>query len=206
MADKSIGIMMAEIRQLNTDKGWRSQNKTFEDCIALLHTEAAEMTEAWRRWGLADQTPPQHPRVLPGGELDSLVPGRDYEVPKPEGVGSEIADVLIRTLDLADIIGILPFASDTPKHGLVLAEITRWDMRTVINRNRIPGPLVSFGGHVTWLHREIDRVWTDPMEVDSVLRTIAFIADKFEFDLMAEYDRKMIHNWTRGFRHGGKLL
>lgn len=54
--------------------------------IALIHSEVTEMLEAYRDHGLEDATYPV-----------SSVDGR--LLPKPEGVGSEVADVLIRLLD-----------------------------------------------------------------------------------------------------------
>lgn len=200
MADKSINEMTAEIRKLNTTMGWRDQpGKTFGDYIALLHTEVAEMTEAWRRWGLEDQTPELSPMVKDGGELDSLVPGVDYQLPKPEGVGSELADVWIRALDTADAIRVRVIPE-----GMYVIE--PWHQNELIARGRIPGPLVSFGDYEAWLHREIDRVWSEPDEFYSLLRAVVTFAERFEFDIPAEYERKMKFNWTREFRHGGKRL
>jgi len=69
--------------------------RTFGDDIALLHSEVSEMLEAYRVGGLADQTKePYDPAALP----------------KPEGVGAEAADVLVRLLDTCSRYGIDLFA------------------------------------------------------------------------------------------------
>jgi NTP pyrophosphatase (non-canonical NTP hydrolase) len=86
---KTIAEMTAEVREVNTRLGWHTPGKnTFGDYIALLHSELSEALEAYRDHGLADAT------------------GHEGLNPKPEGVGSELADVLIRLVSTADLCGI----------------------------------------------------------------------------------------------------
>ena len=80
---KSFIEMEEEIAAVNRANGWFDSHRTFGEDIALLHSEVSEAFEAYRSWGLRDMT------SQPEGGL----------LPKPEGVGSEFADVLIRLLD-----------------------------------------------------------------------------------------------------------
>lgn len=77
--------MTTEVRSLNTEKGWRDIPATFGDRIALIHSEVSEALEAFRVRGVEPYT---------------------TEAGKPDDVGSELADILIRLLDTCDIYGV----------------------------------------------------------------------------------------------------
>jgi NTP pyrophosphatase (non-canonical NTP hydrolase) len=117
--DVSIRIIQAYIKQNNIAKGFRPQHDCppgcvthpgpdFSTCMANLHGEVSEAWEAWREHGIVDMTPTRGepiPRESKPGERPGMrVAG--YLDPKPEGVASELADVLIRLLDTADIFQI----------------------------------------------------------------------------------------------------
>src|SRR5690349_13250902 len=86
--------MQREIRDLNISKGWRNADGThrnsFGELVALIHEEVSEMLSAFRSHQLEDATEVVYGKLLP----------------KPEGVGSEAADTLIRLLDLCEVHGI----------------------------------------------------------------------------------------------------
>jgi NTP pyrophosphatase (non-canonical NTP hydrolase) len=73
----------AEVEAVNRANGWFDGERTFGEDIALLHSEVSEALEAFRDHGVADVTQPSV----------------DGALSKPEGVGSEMADVLVRLLD-----------------------------------------------------------------------------------------------------------
>jgi NTP pyrophosphatase (non-canonical NTP hydrolase) len=80
---KSLEEMQEEVLEFCKAKGWYDEPVSFGESIALLHSEASEALEAYRQWGLGDAT------------LDEEI----VTTPKPEGVGSEFADLFIRILD-----------------------------------------------------------------------------------------------------------
>lgn len=75
---RSLEDMKYEVYQLNHEKGWFEEDRQFGTDIALLHSEASEMLEAYREIGM------RHREDAHG---------------KPDDVQSEAADVLIRLLD-----------------------------------------------------------------------------------------------------------
>lgn len=79
--------MQDEVFRLNSSKGWYDEDRSVGDMVALLHSEVSEVLEAYRTWKFQDGT--------------KLVSDNAESVRKPEGVGSEMADCLIRLLDMA---------------------------------------------------------------------------------------------------------
>lgn len=104
VVEKGFVTMQMAVTINNHQKGWRSgdlepQRRNFGELIALLHSEVSEALEAYR-----DGIPVS--RVLYENPLDKADLVKSFishgELAKPVGVASELADVIIRVLDMAD--------------------------------------------------------------------------------------------------------
>lgn len=97
---KTIAQMTEEVYDNNVEKGWQPSENTFAESMMMLVTEVAEAVEAFRDHGLNDATADHYDRMhglCVHGEPRGCC--SDGKLSKPEGVGSELADVLIRLLD-----------------------------------------------------------------------------------------------------------
>lgn len=192
-----------EIYEVNVANGWFEEDRGYDADIVLLHSEISEALEAYREDGFADVTAaPMRLRRCrltlwedTGGRAAGVPrPECDCPPPKPEGVGSELADVLIRFLDTA--------------------KRRAWDLLALEQADRAFetwGNTDDFLGSLRELHYVTSVIGVRP-DVPStavlgtflkVLRRAAMLA---EVDLDTEYARKIAYNRTRGHRHGGKRV
>lgn len=101
---KTIPQMQAEVVVVEELLGWKGPEvplNSFGESMMLLTTEVSEAFDAYRNWGLTD-----HSEVVGRENGDEDTMGNYLKILKPEGVGSELADVLIRLLSSCDQWGV----------------------------------------------------------------------------------------------------
>ena len=180
---KTLAQMTAEVVENNTAKGWYENCATFPEAMAMLHSEVSEALEAWRIWGLEDGTAGS--AITPGGNTGA----------KPEGVGSEFADIFIRLLDDAWLFGQI-------------------DLEALAHPGRF-GVNDSFPANMNMLHDLISKTsmeenggeqWRIPHRFADILTFLRQLCEEYDVDLQAEYERKAAYNRSREYRHGGKRI
>jgi hypothetical protein len=188
---KALSEMEAEVEAYCRDKGWWAVEVPFAVAMSLLHEEAAEAGHAWRVWGLTDQT--VFVRLSDHTVVEDLatVDAGDL-VSKPEGVGSEFADIFIRMLD-ADA----RYKLDLEEHLEPDEEIFALDDEFLVNINTLHGLIAR----VTMAGESYESPSSAFAGILSFLRQLCKL---YGIDLMAEYERKMAYNRTRAYRHGGR--
>lgn len=180
---KSLKEMEAEVKEYCVAKGWYDEDVPVPTALALLHEEASEAGRAWRDWGFEDMTT---------GAADK--PGGDWRA-KPRGVGSELADVVIRIMDYSG------------RYDLGLPDL-------MSSRRGAYGLSDEFLVNINGLHDMISRVsmaWdSEPMAGDLAAGLADVLAFTFQLarhvgiGIQAEYERKMAYNHLREYRHGGR--
>lgn len=181
--------MQAEVVAFCVAKGWREAPMPFDDAMALLHTEIAESSDAWRRWGTTDATTADDPGSYPG----------EPHLPKPEGVGSEFADILIRLLDDCEQYNV-----DLAAEAVAYPGLYGIDVSFLTNMNT----LHTMVARATMVHESGD--WGEvrggftrhPFAVIYVF--LMQLCEHYGIDMQSEYDRKMAYNVTCPYKHGNK--
>ena len=202
--NRTLAQMTAEIVENNTRLGWYENVATFPEAMAMLHSEVSEALEAWRIWGLKDATDrygcddPQHGDSTWEHECYTNRP------PKPEGVGSEFADILIRLLDDAQLFGRVDLDKVAGSGRFGISDSFPANMNTL--HVMIAKASMAYGSN-DWEDEEGTRGgWTWRNQFGSILVFLRQLCGKYGIDLTAEYERKMAYNRTRSYRHGGKRI
>ena len=213
----NIRDLQREAHAIAKDKGWWDEERNFGDLIALVHSELSEALEAYREWGLAGSLEVLRrtlsPRYATPEESEEdvecwnildedtdrwdLWEFAEYAMQcKPEGVASELADVVIRVADMAEWYG----------YDLSIAEEKK-------PFDYFEPSALTFGSRIAMLHEMVAEAFRhegSEILVEDALATLVagvqHMAAHYGIDLDAAIEAKLEYNRGRSYRHGGKTL
>lgn len=110
----NIKELQKEIHDNATAHGWHEEERTFGEEIALCHSELSEALEEYRNCRKVREIyhPHEDDHYEQIGNTPVLVSGSN----KPEGIPIELADVVIRIMDMCERYGIDLEAAIIEKH------------------------------------------------------------------------------------------
>ncbi len=202
-----LKALQKEAHPIAKDHGWWDEERSFGDLIALVHSELSEALEAYREWGLKSVISATAPndrtyRYFDINLSQAKVP--DDWTTKPDGVASELADVVIRVADMAEWYGV--------------ENLQEW--LDSLRESDLSG-ITTFGEWITCCHllasKAMEQLHEDANDPEhgikmafgrlgSLVILIQRMAAHYGIDLDAAIEAKMEYNRTRSYRHGGKAL
>lgn len=179
--------------------GWWEEERSLDEICALIHSELSEALEeyragrpnVWYACGISNANcEPRHYHYT----VHCCI-GCGYRDEKPEGIAVELADAVIRILDLFGKSGI------DAEYAMLHAEEPA---------SRVNLSTVSFGAFVNNLHNHVALASILPgKEVDHLcfcIREIMRWGKWAGVDMPSIIQMKHDYNTTRDYRHGGKRL
>ena len=184
-----LAELQREAHAIAKDHGWWDEERSFGDLIALVHSELSEALEAYRAWGM------QSYQIATDGSTAASPPyepvaQKDW---KPEGVPSELADVVIRVADMAE------------HHGMDLdmeARDTPFIAPETFGEWIADAHSFAVAAYICKRNDEKQCNWF----LSRVIAHAQRMAAHYGIDLDAAIEAKMEYNRGRSYRHGGKAL
>ncbi|MFT3952766.1 MAG: hypothetical protein QM689_12665 [Oscillospiraceae bacterium] len=168
-----------EVHENAVAHGWWETEKEFGELIALLHSEVSEALEEYRK----------------GHEPDETYYAEDG---KPQGIPSEIADLILRALDICGRYDI-----HVLKFNL---ERARDDMES--DRGSYDCSYKGFGDLIAQEHELITGIYTsrEHDRINEVIMSGVGMALYYGIDIESVIMEKHEYNKNRPYKHGGKML
>lgn len=200
---KGLNALRDEVFQINKDNGWHDQRRSFGELIALVHSEVSEaledyrngkkVNEVWYEYKQGDKTLVSKQSVIYVPKVNS-----DEELMrlgKPCGIPSELADIVIRILDICGL-----YEWDVDKHKGTVFDYEALEIK-------------SFLEFLSETHVHLSQAYLYGLNNLYCLNRLCFVISFIEsicqqhsINLESTILEKLEYNKTRGHRHGGKVI
>ena len=181
----TIEEMCRRSHEIAVSKGWHEKKRSFGEATALFHSEVSEALECFR-----------DPSHNPGDTWHS-------EGGKPEGLVTELADLLIRIGDTAVDLEIPVVAMMV--NNTVFALGTYFEVDSEAIADQLAGIHMSlslaYHASVMWHSPEGGKIANYLVDA---LELVGYLCRTKGWDLEKAVTEKMEYNATRPHRHGGK--
>lgn len=178
-----------EIHDYAKGKGWWDSPRTLGALIALCHSELSEALVAYR-----------------GNDIGPGITQVIYVEGKPEGVAVELADTVIRILDMAEY-----YQKDLSIWLEVSIEETINKAETYAAVYGLASENLTLPDYIAEAHRALSKAYwpgsaLDGLYLSCCIAVIAVMSKRYDIPLEEAIRVKMEYNRTRPYRHGGKAI
>jgi len=188
----TINQLAKEVHENAVAHGWWDEERSFDEIIALIHSELSEALEEYRNkrpniYYVVD-TEQADGQVVPCIRTDWG--DGSFEGEKPEGIITELADTVIRILDYCGRRNI--------------------DIGEALDLRRAGNDTYTLPELVAKCHYLISMAYADAeprsLYFAECISLIDFWCKENGTDLALAIDLKHSYNKTRPYRHGGKII
>lgn len=179
----NLNELAKEVHENAVYHGWWEEERDFGELIALIHSEVSEVLEEYRN----------------GHELTETYYSKNG---KPEGIPSEMADIIIRVLD---ICGKYELNID-----IDLATIEQECAKFEVREKFLKINFKSFGDFIAQLHQAITEWYCEGIysteERKNILISVVGFCWLSDIDIEKAIIEKHAFNIIRPYKHGGKVI
>lgn len=176
----NLNKLAKEVHENAVAHGWWETERDFGEIIALIHSEVSEVLEEYRNG-------------------HGLTETYYSENGKPEGIPSEMADIIIRVIDICG------------KYDIKIDEDIVSRVRRISEeyKEQLDRKFRSFGDTIAQIHQGI-TIWYEnglySGRVADIIAVILGMSFHQGIDIEKAIIEKHEFNKTRPYKHGGKLI
>lgn len=195
---KNLNVLRDRVFETNKANGWHEGKRSYGELIALVHSEVSEALEDFRNGKEVNEVWYEYKGF--GSEFannSALWHDGSLILGKPCGIPSELADIVIRILDICGLYGWDIESEYTDKVYVKIHNFNFCEQLALIHYELSNSFFNVYHEHPT---KDILN------NFDSVINEIEIICKENNIDLEAIIEQKLQYNATRGYKHGGKVI